>query len=129
MVRAASTVLSQPQDNHLFAALPEESVAPSVVLSGESITQGQTITYSIHTRVGEKTSTVFRIELADPDGKRMEYYAANIEAAQSAAKGKIQLALDECPGKWTFSATDVMTGQRKQMPFAVTASPFPIKKI
>jgi hypothetical protein len=59
------------------------------------------------------------VELFDPTGKPVEYYAFNIKAENGTAKCNIPLALNEARGRWTIKACDVATGVKGQVSFKV----------
>jgi len=52
---------------------------------------------------------VIGIEIIDPDGKKLENYAANLLTKDGQAEGKFITALNDKPGRWTIRATDYVT--------------------
>jgi hypothetical protein len=81
---------------------------------------GAKVAYTV-AAVGEKQKLprAFRVEVTDPAGKPRSYYGTQLATDQDTAKGEFQLALNDAPGKWTITATDVATGMRGEGTFTV----------
>ncbi len=57
---------------------------------------------------------VFRVELTDPAGEKLPWYAANVKAEKGSAVYIINWALNEKPGRYTIQAKDIATGVSQQ---------------
>ena len=53
---------------------------------------------------------IVHIDVSDPDGNSIPYYAANLLAPSAAATYWLPLAANDKPGAWTIRATDLLAG-------------------
>ncbi len=53
---------------------------------------------------------VFRVDVADPQGRPVRCYSDNIVAREGRAEFRIPFALNDAPGEWTVRARDVTSG-------------------
>ena len=105
----------------LFALLPYEVqgvdlAAPAKAKAGEVVD----LTGRIIPRGGAKPVLhVVRLEAVAPDGKTFDGFSANLTAKAGQFTHSLPLALDECPGLWKFTATDVISGKSTQAEITV----------
>jgi len=107
---ATLTTTMTPGIAKLYALLPEKARKPSLEVPGKAVC-GQTIKCS----VGGNSQTpaashVMRIKVYDPDGQEMPWYKRNILVKDLSESFAVDFALNDKPGKWRISATDVASG-------------------
>ena len=111
-----------PGSLRLVAALPYKvdkiklTLPERVRKSAELRLRANVVTASGKTRVG---THIFRLELLNPQGDSAEHYARNVRAEGGACTATFNLALDETPGMWHATVTDVMTGVSAEQQFEV----------
>ena len=67
---------------------------------------------------GSPGDHTLRIEIRDPRGKLSTLYSRNVLARNGSYRAKIPLALNELPGIWTITVSDVTTKVRETARFA-----------
>ena len=55
------------------------------------------------------------MEVADPEGRNLRYYAANVLADNGTAEVTIPWALNDRPGAYTLSVRDVISGVKTEL--------------
>ena len=68
------------------------------------------VTLPVMITVANGTGAMLHVDVTAPDGTARPYYAGNVAAFAGTATWPVPLALDDPPGVWTFTATDVATG-------------------
>ena len=109
-----------PGIGNLYAALPY-SVKGLELSCQEKVVPGSSLPYDfkIISSDGKAGYHVIRLVILNPEGKEEKCYTANLEAQDGACKGKLDIALNAVPGKWTLKARDVITGIEDQKVFEV----------
>jgi len=104
----------------LLALLPEKLTAVKVQPAALKLAPGAMMAYAV-AAVGEKQKLprTFRVEVTDPAGRPRSYYGTQLATDQDIAQGTFQLALNDAPGKWKITATDVATGVKGEATFTV----------
>lgn len=113
----------KPLDPVILALVPYKISGVKLNLNTNSPKQGDVLQYtaSITAEGGSQPDPqVVRIRLTDPSGKDVSYYDANLLVKGSSA-GKLELALNEAPGKWTITATDIISGLSTNANFTVSS--------
>ncbi|MEN6642108.1 MAG: beta-galactosidase trimerization domain-containing protein [Armatimonadia bacterium] len=93
----------------VYALLPAAVTSVKVQPKDLSVKQGQTLTYSVGT-VPSGAPRAYRVKVLGPDNQERTYYATQLRSGKGLANGAITFALNDSPGAWTISATDVATG-------------------
>ncbi len=65
---------------------------------------------------------VVRLEVTDPIGRARPHYAQNLLLSKPEVTARVRLALNDPAGEWTFTATDVVSGQAATARVTVTSS-------
>ena len=87
-----------------------------------ALQRGETVKYTITPKLtGTPTSLVYRIEVAAPDGSRSEAYSTKVRTGPGSAvyQGALRTALNDQPGTWTLTATEIVSGQSGRVSFRV----------
>ncbi|MGH9674268.1 MAG: hypothetical protein ACRD44_13890 [Bryobacteraceae bacterium] len=63
---------------------------------------------------------VLRVDVADPEGKFVAHYSGNVLAMEGRAAHAAPLAMNDAPGKWRVTVTDLVTGQRQTSEIGIT---------
>jgi len=107
----------------LLAAIPYPIHSVEVKLPQIKLAQGAPLAYTISVRSEPDHPSfdlhVFRLELKGPDGQVVEHYLRNVNAEAGKCRGQIHLSLNEKPGTWTLSATDVSTQVKGTASFSI----------
>ncbi|MFH0963747.1 MAG: beta-galactosidase trimerization domain-containing protein [Planctomycetota bacterium] len=110
---AGAEVALVPGEAHLFALLPYRVGA--LALSGvqDRYAPGGRIEFQVALRFeGAPVAThVVRVTLTDPDGATPRHCDRTILMKDGAAAGSMRFALNDKPGTWILSATDVTSGR------------------
>jgi len=95
-----------------YALLPYRVDAVKVRPKADAVKPGDEAEYLVSVDVsgGERGMHVFRIEVTGPDGEARDYYGAQLVARKGGTGGSFHLALNDSPGEWTITATDIATG-------------------
>ena len=82
------------------------------VTTPEVAKRGELFHYRIELteKSGAKTD-VFRVEIINPEGKRIREYSNNVRVPGGKFSGVIPFALNDAVGKYIIKATDVLTGK------------------
>ena len=109
-----------PGLGNLYAALPYavqglEAACPAKAKVGESLP----FTLTVAVSGGKPGYHVLRRVVVNPEGKEEPCYSANLEAPDGVCTGRLDLALNAMPGRWTLKARDVLTGNETQRSFEV----------
>jgi hypothetical protein len=104
----------------LLVLLPEPVAAVRVQPALLKVAPGASVAYTVGA-VGskQKLPRALRVVVTDPTGQERPYYGAQLAADQDTTRGSFQLALNDAPGKWTITATDVATGVKGEATFTV----------
>lgn len=83
-----------------------------VKLSFPAATRGQVVSYQITPILtGPPTSVVYRLDFTDPAGKPREAYRLKVRAPAGRYSGLWQPALNDPPGNWKVTATEIISGK------------------
>lgn len=99
-------------DPVILALLPYKISGVRLSLSNSSPQQGDTLQYTLSIAVEGSAAPdpqVVRVRLTDPSGSDVPYYGSNL-LVKGSSVNKLALALNEKPGKWTITATDIISG-------------------
>jgi len=109
------------EDVTILAVLPYQTKSISVTADKERYKRGETINYKIAISP-ETGKCVVRLEVIAPDKKAIPYYSKNLIFNNGKVEGKIDLALNEDPGKWLLQVKDVATGLNAGYTFTITGT-------
>lgn len=111
----------KPLDPVILALVPYRILGVKLSLNSIDLRQGEQLQYtvSIATDGGAQPDPqVVRIRLTDPSGNDVSYYGAN-QLVKGSSMTELKLALNEKPGKWTITATDIISGLSAKTDFTV----------
>ncbi|MDD5705768.1 MAG: beta-galactosidase [Kiritimatiellae bacterium] len=98
---------------HLYALLPRRIrtirvEGPSAAKPGET----SAFTFAVGTGIfrGSSAPRVYRVEVLDPAGRTLPWYAENVLAREGRGQYTINWALNERPGQYTVQVKDVASG-------------------
>ncbi|MCD6361648.1 MAG: beta-galactosidase [Armatimonadetes bacterium] len=96
----------------LYALLPYRVNKVRIRPRTDTVHPGDEVEYlaSVDVSGGERGMHVFRIEVTGPDGETRDWYGAQLVADKGVTGGSFHLALNDQPGDWTITATDIATG-------------------
>jgi len=96
----------------VYSLLPYEVTGLKVRARRADSKPGETVkfTVAVETQDAKPGMHVCRVEVTDPAGVVRPYYGAQLTGQRGVATGEFDLALDDPPGAWTITATDVATG-------------------
>ncbi|MFO7948256.1 MAG: hypothetical protein R6V19_15750, partial [Armatimonadota bacterium] len=91
--------------------LPHKVTDVQVTPRATTENPGGMVSYRVKvmTEGGQPGLHVFRVAVTGPDGQ-MEHYGTQITAPDGSGDAGFRLALNDTPGTWTITATDVATG-------------------
>ena len=100
----------------VFARLPYRVKAVQVEAKPKTAFAGQTVDLRLSClRDSDQTAPhVYHVQVQGPDGRSRDYYTKNVLGEEGAATHAWQTAMDETPGTWIVSATDVVSGHQGQ---------------
>lgn len=109
-----------PGDCKVYSVLPYRARSLKVSLDRKTVLPGDEVNYSIRLKsTGKKPGYhVFRIEVSAPDGER-RWYGTQLSSDNGQANSSFQLALNDMPGRWRITSTDVATGISDETRFTV----------
>ncbi len=93
------------------------------VTGGASVKAGETLKYTVTPKLtGATTSLVYRITVTAPDGSTSEAYSTKVRTGPGRAvyPGVLRTALNDRPGTWTLTATEIVSGKSGWLSFRVT---------
>ena len=96
----------QPGLPHILSALPYRVTGLSISGNATDLS----VALAIEPQDAKPGTHVFRIEVLDPQGNPADAYAQNALAPGGTCKTSVPFALDDAPGDWTVTVTDVATG-------------------
>ena len=64
---------------------------------------------------------IFHVAVTDPGGAIDRRYSGNLVSPGQSGTWRIPLALNDRPGSWSVTATDMITGEATIAPIAVAA--------
>lgn len=104
--------LLAPGHCNMYSLLPYRVDAVKLRPKSATVAPGAEVEYLVSVDVtgGKRGLHVFRMEVTGPDGELREYYGAQLVAKRGATGGAFRLALNDSPGAWTITATDIATG-------------------
>lgn len=73
-----------------------------------SVKRAQPVALEVHLTPG--LATVVRLTVTGPDGAPRPWYAANLAIRDSQGHATFCPALNDPVGKWTFTATEIVSG-------------------
>lgn len=96
----------------VFARLPY-SVYGVKVIAPASINQGQYLKYKVQLQASSVAGEhVLRISVKDTEGKEIRHYSKNVTCSRGLYSDQIKLALNEKPGVYTITATEIVSGKQ-----------------
>lgn len=103
----------------MYALLPYR-VEKLTVSAPATVKAGGAVAYAAKLAAkGQPAEHVLRVEVVGPDGQERAWYGANVVTDQAEGKGALTLALDDAPGTWKLTVTDVATGVEGTASFKV----------
>ena len=106
----------------VYALLPYRVNAVEVKLAPATVAAGESLHYKIRVRPEDDAAPdahVVRLELLNPDGEEVEYYARNHLCPVGTVSADLSTALNEQIGTWTLLARDVASGTETRQTFLV----------
>jgi hypothetical protein len=73
--------------------------------------RGSLVNIAIHAANSPADTSIFHVDVLDPQGNRVLYYSGNVIASQGSAIKSIPLASNDVVGAWTVNVQDMMSGQ------------------
>ena len=77
----------------------------------EKVQRGSVANIAIHAEPSQVDTSIFHVDVLDPQGKQVVYYSGNVIARQGAGVKSISFAANDAPGTWTVVVRDVLSGQ------------------
>jgi hypothetical protein len=115
-----------PASPAFYALLREKVEAVKVKVQPQALKRsGDTPSLSLQYEInvmsddGEPEDHALRIEVIGPDGKRRDFYAANVFAKRGRATRTIRFALNDPAGTWRITARDIVSNLRGSATFKV----------
>jgi hypothetical protein len=75
-----------------------------------TVARGQAVSFALQAQPG--LQTVVRLAVTGPDGQPRPWYDANVTIRDGGGSASFRPALNDAVGKWTFTATEVISGAR-----------------
>lgn len=130
--RRTSVVRDMPNTRaRVFALMPYMVAEVSLQLETRSVRAGKLLAFRAKVIPDNQTPArthVMRVELFDPDGKEIPYYAHNHLAPNGRIKSSHPTALNDKRGQWRLVARDVLTGVEANATFQVQPSTFDVQR-
>ncbi|MHB1457406.1 MAG: beta-galactosidase trimerization domain-containing protein [Armatimonadota bacterium] len=109
-------------DPVILALVPYKISGVKLNLNTAELKQGDQLQYTVNIAAdggAQPDQQVVRVRLTDPSGKDVPYYGANL-LVKGSSVNKLDLALNEMSGKWTITATDIISGISANATFNVS---------
>ncbi|MFO7947152.1 MAG: beta-galactosidase [Armatimonadota bacterium] len=112
--------LMAPGYCRMYSLLPYKVTDVQVTPRATTEEPGGMVAYRVKvmTEGGQPGLHVFRVAVTGPDGQ-MEHYGTQITTPDGSGDAGFRLALNDTPGTWTITATDVATGTTGSATFTV----------
>jgi hypothetical protein len=105
--------VSKDQRVHLFA-LQHSPVEGIQVEAKDKARAGMTMRYHVEMQFKDRTlepsDRVVRVDVTDPKGDGVTHYRKFVTLTGPTVESEIDFALNDIPGSWTLTATDIATG-------------------
>ncbi|MDP7396283.1 MAG: beta-galactosidase [Lentisphaeria bacterium] len=110
-----------PTDFRCYALLPVKPGNLDLRVDAE-IKPGSELNFSAALPADIKGGTSIAIDVVDPTGMSRRHYRRSLQINYDgdAGRGKIQLALNDPPGRWKIVARDILSGSAAQATFDIT---------
>ena len=116
-MRETVTISVSAGEAVVLATVPKEIRSLELATDKAVYRPGQTV--RLNAAIDVETGTVIRIEVAGADGRLIRHYCANVQAPSGKIAYEIPLALNEAPGRYTITATDIISGLSYQKEISV----------
>jgi len=73
--------------------------------------RGMVANISIHAEPAQADTSIFHVDVLDPNGKTVLYYSGNLIVKHGGGVKSIPFAANDAPGAWTVVVRDVLSGQ------------------
>jgi len=115
------TTKLSPGGAKIFALSPYQVNGIKLELDRETYAGGDALAYAIEVQASGKdlATHAVRLELINPRGQVVEYYAMNLLAEKGNYRDKIILARNENKGKWKVRVKEIISGKTAEKYFAV----------
>lgn len=107
LLGAAPTTLTQQRSPAVVVFAPRQ-VGQVTLAAPAAVQRGEKAALSL--QLANAPQSVVRLTVTGPDGKPRPWYDANVTISEGKGAGSFQPALNDATGKWTFTATDVISG-------------------
>ncbi len=116
LLGAGPTTLTQERSPAVLVFAPRK-VAGVQLTATPAVKRGQPATVSVQAQPG--LATVVRLSAIGPDGKPRPWYDANVTIKEGRGSATFVPALNDPPGKWRFTATEIISGAGAAVPVVV----------
>ena len=108
-------------DAVVYAVLPAKVTGIKAYASPAEVRAGGTVavTVQVEATAAPAWRHAIRVEVKGPDGASVPHYSGVIAAERGKGQWRLNLALNDAPGRWTVTAQDVVSGQKGQAAFVV----------
>jgi hypothetical protein len=96
----------------VYSAMPYRVEGIAMDLERETVKPGGTLHFTarLQPREAQKQRHCLALRVKDPEGMDVLWYQCVIETQDGVAKGRVDFALNDKPGKWVLHLTDTATG-------------------
>ena len=110
-----------PKLNQLYAALPYRVASLEVRLEAPEVARGGTLRFTARLQppAAQRVRHVVSMRLINPEGEDLRWYRTCFETKEGLARGRIDLALNDPPGRWTLRLKDAASGLTREIGFTV----------
>ena len=112
----------QPSQAKVLACLPVKPERLTLKLNSASHTQGTQVpvTATVSPSPGKRTGLAVRFDVFGPDGKLLPHYTQKVVFSTGTFRATIPLSLNEQPGSYRVTATEIATGVAANASFRVS---------
>jgi len=113
----ASLPVTPPENGPVLLAVSRSPIPDFRLVVSPSLRRGGIVRLDLSREGPSPDQTqIFRVEIRDPHGKKVEYYSGLARGSEGKAAMAIPTALNDEAGRWTIAVTDVVTGRRHESP-------------
>ncbi len=76
-----------------------------------SARRGTIVSIAVHAAPAQADTSVFHVDVRDPQGNKVLYYSGNLISKQGGGVKAIPLASNDVTGKWTITIQDILSGK------------------
>jgi len=106
------TVPLDPLCARVYCLSPQSLPGPTLSAANGNVTRGGALAFAVGRRSSGPAPQLIRVTVADAEGKERQELTLTVWVRGDPVPASVPLALNDPPGPWKLTATDVVSGQR-----------------